>query len=142
MDSDIKRLQSTIGDLISIGNSMYDPNTGSMTATVSSQNNQLMDKKTQLAMEIQEQEAVIRRVDRDFADVRDQLPETLPNKSLHVLEDYTLAIVSISYLFMLIIALHTYVLHSSDNFLSALGKGLGYSILLTLISGMILYYMC
>ena len=93
-------------------------------------------------MEIQEQEAVIRRVDRDFADVRDQLPETLPNKSLHVLEDYTLAIVSISYLFMLIIALHTYVLHSSDNFLSALGKGLGYSILLTLISGMILYYMC
>ena len=141
-DPDIARLQATITDLITIGNSMYDPTTGSMTAEVTSRNKELMEKKTQLATEIKKQEAIINRTNRDFTDVRDQLPETMPNKSLYLIEDYTLVIMSIAYLFMTVVALHTYVLYSPDNWVSALGKGLFYSFILTFISGAILYYLC
>lgn len=141
-DPDIARLQATITDLITIGNSMYDPTTGSITAQNTSRNKELMDKKTQLTNQIKEQEAIINRTNRDFTDTRDQLPETMPNKTLHFIEDYTLVIMCISYLFMIVVALHTYVLYSPDNWVSALGKGLVYSFILTLISGMILYYLC
>jgi len=141
-DPDIARLQATITDLITIGNSMYDPTTGSMTAEVTSRNKELTEKKTKLTNEIKKQEAIINRTNRDFTDVRDQLPETIPNKRFHLIEDYTLVMMSIAYLFMIVVALQTYVLYSPDNWVSALGKGLFYSFILTLISGAFLYYLC
>ena len=139
-DPDIVRLQATITDLIAIGNSMYDPTTGSVTAGVISRNKELSDKKTKIENEIKEQEAIINRSNRDFTDVRDELPETLPNKSLHFMEDYTIVILCISYFFMIIVALHIYVMHSTDQWTTSLLWGLFYSFLLTLISGMLLYY--
>ena len=101
-----------------------------------------MAKKNQLREEIKQQEALINRSNRDFTDVRDELPETMPKKSLHFIEDYTLVIMCIAYLFMIVVGLHTYVIQSAENWLTALGMGLFYSFLLTLISGMLLYYMC
>ena len=139
-DPDITRLQATITDLITIGNSMYDPTSGSVTADVRARNSELSEKKTKIENEIKEQEAIINRSNRDFTDVRDELPETLPNKSLHFIEDYTLVILCISYFFMIMVALHIYVLHSTEQWTTALLRGLFYSFLLTLISGMILYY--
>jgi hypothetical protein len=139
-DQDITRLQSTITDLIAIGNSMYDPTTGSVTADVLLRNRELSEKKTKIQNEIKEQEAIINRSNRDFTDVRDQLPETLPNQSLHFIEDYTLVILCISYFFMILIALHIYVMYSTEQWTTALLRGVFYSFLLTLLSGMILYY--
>jgi len=139
-DLDITRLQATITDLIAIGNSMYDPITGSMTTEVASRNKELSEKKEKIQNEIKEQESIINRTNRDFTDVRDQLPETLPNKSLHFIEDYTIVILCISYLFMIIVALHIYVVYSTETLATALLRGLLYSVLLTFISGMILYY--
>ena len=141
-DPDITRLQATITDLIAVGNSMYDPTTGSITAGVVARNNELIEKKMKIQNEIKEQEAIINRSNRDFTDVRDQLPETLPNKSLHFIEDYTIVILCISYFFMIIVALHVYVMYSTEMWTIALLRGLFYSFLLTLISGMILYYIC
>jgi len=141
-DPDIARFQATITDLITIGNSMYDPTTGSMTAEVASRNKELQEKKTQLQEQIKQQEAIINRSNRDFTDVRDQLPETLPKKTLNFIEDYTLIIVCISYLFMVVVALQTYVMYSPENFLTAIGKGVSYSLILTLIFGALLYYLC
>jgi hypothetical protein len=139
-DQDITRLQSTITDLIAIGNSMYDPTTGSVTADVLSRNRELSEKKMKIQNEIKEQEAIINRSNRDFTDVRDQLPETLPNQSLHFIEDYTIVILCISYFFMILVALHIYVMYSTEQWTVALLRGLFYSFLLTLLSGMILYY--
>jgi len=141
-DPDIARFQATITDLITIGNSMYDPTTGSMTAEVASRNKELQEKKTQIQEQIKQQEAIINRSNRDFTDVRDQLPETLPKKTLNFIEDYTLIIVCISYLFMVVVALQTYVMYSPENFLTAIGKGVSYSLILTLIFGALLYYLC
>jgi hypothetical protein len=81
-------------------------------------------------------------VNRDFTDVRDQLPETIPDKKLHFIEDYTLVILGISYLFMILIALHTYVLKSEEAWTMSLLRGLMYSIPISLIVGMIIYYIC
>jgi hypothetical protein len=139
-DADITRLQSTITDLIAIGNSMYDPTVGSVTADVLSRNKELTEKKIKIQNEIKEQEAIINRSNRDFTDVRDQLPETLPNQSLHFIEDYTIVILCISYFFMLLIALHIYMMYSTEQWTVALLRGIFYSFLLTLLSGMILYY--
>jgi hypothetical protein len=139
-DADITRLQATITDLIAIGNSMYDPTTGSVTADVRARNNELSEKKEKIQNEIKEQEAIINRSNRDFTDVRDELPETLPNKSLHFIEDYTIVILCISYFFMIVVALHIYIMYSTESFTTSLLRGLLYSFLLTLISGMILYY--
>ena len=141
-DQDITRLQATITDLISIGNSMYNPTTGSVTTDIMSRNKELNEKKMKIQDEIKEQESIINRTNRDFTDVRDQLPETLPTQSLHFIEDYTIVILCISYFFMIIVALHIYVMNSAESFVTAMLRGLLYSFLLTLISGMILYYIC
>jgi hypothetical protein len=39
-----------------------------------------------------------------------------------------------------VVALHIYVMHSTEQWTSSLPWGLFYSFMLTLISGMILYY--
>ena len=141
-DPDITRLQATITDLIAIGNSMYDPTTGSMTSEVAVRNRELTEKKMKIQQDIKEQEAIINRSNRDFMDVKEQSPEASSTKSLHFIEDYTLVILCISYFFMLVVALHVYVMYSTESFVMALARGLFYSFLLTLISGMILYYIC
>jgi len=141
-DPDITRLKATITDLIAVGSSMYDPTAGSMTSDALSRNNELTVKKESLDAEIKEQESIVNRVNRDFTDVRDQLPETIPDKRLHFIEDYTLVILGISYLFMILIALHTYVLKSEEAWTMSLLRGLMYSIPISLIVGMIIYYIC
>jgi hypothetical protein len=139
-DPDISRLQATITNLLTIGDNMYSPVSGSVTKDVRSRNNELSEKKAKIENEIKEQEAIINRSNRDFTDVRNELPEKIPNKSLHFIEDYTLVILCISYFFMIIVALHIYVMHSTEQWTSSLPWGLFYSFLLTLISGMLLYY--
>lgn len=139
-DPDITRLQATITNLLTIGDKMYNPVSGSVTKDVIARNNELLEKKAKIDNDIEEQQAIISRLDRDFTDVRNELPEKIPNKSLHFIEDYTLVILCISYFFMIIVALHIYVMHSTEKWTSSLPWGLFYSVLLTLISGMLLYY--
>jgi hypothetical protein len=141
-DPDITRLKATITDLIAVGSSMYDPTAGSMTSDALSRNTELTAKKESLDEEIKKQESIVNRANRDFTDVRNQLPETIPDKRLHFIEDYTLVILGISYLFMILIALHTYVLKSEEAWTMSLHRGLMYSVLISLIMGMIVYYIC
>jgi chromosome segregation ATPase len=54
------------------------------------QNAYLKQKKAELVSSIEQHE-------RDFVDMRDALPEVLPNTSLHTLDDYTLWILILSY---------------------------------------------
>ena len=141
--TDINKLKDNISNSLTVGNSMYGPyGHVAVTSEVDNRTTELNARKSGLKDKIKEQEAIIRRSDRDFTDVRNTLPETIPTKSYHVLEDYSLLILSISYLFMLIIGLHTYVALSTDTFASALIRGLFYSLMLTLISAALLYYFC
>jgi chromosome segregation ATPase len=54
------------------------------------QNIELQQKKAELIASIEQHE-------RDFIDLRDALPEVLPNTSVHVLDDYTMWVLVLSY---------------------------------------------
>lgn len=54
------------------------------------QNIELQQKKAELIASIEQHE-------RDFVDLRDALPEVLPNTSVHVLDDYTMWVLVLSY---------------------------------------------
>jgi hypothetical protein len=139
--SDIDSFKTTISDSLIAGANLFVSQPG-ITSEVNMRTTELIAKKNKLNEDIKKQEAVIRRSERDFIDVRDTLPETIPNKKFHFLEDYTLVFLLISYLFMLAIALHTYVFTYDGVWTSALLKGGFYSLITTLLFGMILYYIC
>ena len=98
------------------------------------------DKK-ELEQELGKQHQLIQTSNRDFSDVKDTLPETQPEKFLYFIEDYTLAILSMSYLILVIavIAFRTYL--SSDTWKTFLESLVGASIF-TIFACMLLYYLC
>lgn len=141
--TDIASLKQNITDSLLVGKAAYGPyGHAEVTKDVSDRTAELTKRKDKLREDIQKQEAVINRSDRDFTDVRDTLPETLPNNRFRFMEDYTLVFLLIAYLFMMVVALHVYVTYSPEPWSTALVYGLFYSIMITLFAGLILYYMC
>jgi hypothetical protein len=139
--TDIASLKQNITDSLIVGNSMYGPyGQSTIISEVNLRTSELKNKKKTLEDKQKALDGIINRSNRDFTDLRDTLPETIPTSRFNFLEDYTLVLLCISYLFMIIVALHTYVLYSEESWVTALLRGLLYSILLTLLSGMILYY--
>ena len=90
--------------------------------------------------EVEKGEAVIERSNRDFSDVRDTLPETQTKKTLHFIEDYTLAILTIAYLFMIIAVIYVYTANAEIK-LVAFGKASVGSLILTVFLFVLLYYL-
>jgi len=101
----------------------------------------LEKEKDELEHEIGKQHQRIQTSNRDFSDVKDTLPETQPEKFLYFIEDYTLAILSMSYLILVIaiISFRTYL--SSDTWGTFLESLVGCSIF-TIFAFMLLYYLC
>lgn len=101
----------------------------------------LEKEKDELEQEIGKQHQHIQTSNRDFSDVKDTLPETQPDKFLYFIEDYTLAILSMSYLILVIavISFRTYL--SSDAWTTFLESFVGASIF-TIFAFMLLYYLC
>lgn len=98
-DSDF--LRASIGNSLHMGDSMFGEfGYADVSKQVDDRNAELKRKKEALKRSIDKNEAIITRSGRDFTDVKDSLPETLPNTTLHVIEDYTVAVVLVSYLFM------------------------------------------
>ena len=60
----------------------------------------MKSKKEKLVKEVEKNEAIIERSDRDFSDVNDTIPQPYPKRVLNFAEDYTLAALVIAYLFM------------------------------------------
>jgi hypothetical protein len=137
INDQLTKVRAAINELFVIGNSLFSTNNGGGANYVKDQNTILEAKKNKLLDISKRQQSDINRYNRDFIDTK---PETIENKRFHVLEDYTLVFLCISYLFMLLVGLHTYVFHSDEPFTTALFKGLLYAFILTMLSGMMLYY--
>lgn len=116
------------------------PTTGT-TSNSSLQTTQLKTRKKDLIRDLKKKETIINRSNRDFSDVKDATPENLPKKTLHVVEDYTMAILVMSYLFMVIAAVYLYTITSTEP-MSAMLRGIGYAIVTSLFAWMGLYYIC
>lgn len=140
--NDIDFLKSGIEDTLHTGDAMFGSfGPADITKDVKQRNSDLEKKKEDLKTDISKKEAIIERNNRDFSDVKQALPEQETPKSLHFIEDYTLAFLSIAYFFMLVVCIYLYTI-SSNDMLPAFGKALLMGVFATIFSGMILYYLC
>ena len=141
LKDDIDSLKNdTIPNALIMGDNMFgQAGYKAITNQVKDRNTDLKRKKETLSKEIEKGEAIIQRSDRDFNDVYNTVPNPQPKKGLHFIEDYTLAILVISYIFMLITIIYIYV-STSELIWIALGKAIIGSILLSMFLFMLLFY--
>ena len=133
-------LRASIGNSLHMGDSMFGEfGYADVSKQVSDRNAELKRKKNALKKSIDKNEATITRSGRDFTDVKDSLPETLPDTTLHVIEDYTVAVVLISYLFM-VLSFIFYYTSQAAVFTTGLFQSVLGSVLVTIIIGMIFNY--
>ena len=98
--------------------------------------------------DIDKKEAIIERSNRDFSDVKDTIPEIQKKTYINFIEDYTLASVVTSYLFMIISVIYIYTLKSYElsskdsytSWVSPLLQSIIGSSFLTCFMYIILYY--
>jgi hypothetical protein len=141
LHKDIESLSGTTVDTLSMGDAMFGQfGHNEITKQVKDRNNELKGKKDNLVNEVEKGEAIIDRSNRDFSDVKDTLPKPLPQKTLRFVEDYTLAILSISYLFMIIAIIYIYT-SMSDKKILGFFQAIISSVLLTVFLFMVLFYL-
>lgn len=140
LEQDIIALAGVSGDSLTMGDTMFGQfGYNNIGEQVKSRNIELKKKKEQLLLDVEKGEAIIERSNRDFADVHDTIQEPQPKKALHFIEDYTLVILVISYIFMIITIIYIYT-DISEIKLVAFGKSIVGSILLSMFLFMFLFY--
>jgi hypothetical protein len=111
---DMEQEATIFNDLVLSGDNIFGTTThDSKMAEIQKRNEELKDMKANLQADIDKNESAAERADRDFVDSRESLPDTLPKKTLHVIEDYTLATALLTYIFMALAFLYVYVVASS-----------------------------
>lgn len=141
IENDIRGLSGSVMDSLSMGDTMFGQyGYSDIAKQVKARNQDLNMKKDKLVKEIEEGEAIIERTNRDFEDEYKTVSRPQSKKMLHFIEDWTVAILIISYLFMIIAAV--YILTSiSDNKILTFGKLFVGSILFSMFMFMILFYL-
>ena len=142
LKEDIASLRANVRDSLAVGESMFGSYGHSdITKQIRDRNDDLTNKKENLIQDINTKESIIERANRDFTDVKRTLPEKQPKKILHFIEDYTLAVLSISYLFMLCIGIYYFSIKSKGEFNSSdFTQALMNSAILSVVVGVVLYY--
>ena len=114
LHDDTIMLRAHVHDSLLMGNVVYSKHGDEITKQVKDRNDELKVKKEHIMNDIDKKEAIVERSNRDFSDIKDTLPEKQPTTYIHFMEDYTLAVLVISYLFMIISVIYLYVLKSYD----------------------------
>lgn len=141
LQQDITSLSGSVMDSLTMGDTMFGQfGYNDIAKQVKVRNEELKNKKDILITTVEKNEAIIERSNRDFSDVKDTIPEPMPKKTLHFIEDWTLAILSIAYLFMIIAIIYVYT-SISDKKLVAFFQSLIGSLILTLFLFMVLFYL-
>jgi len=137
---DSEFLRASIGNSLHMGDSMFGEfGYADVSKQVNDRNAELKRKKETLKKAIDKNDAIISRSGRDFTDVKDSLPETLPNSTLNVLEDYTVAVVLVAYLFMAI-TIMSYYTSQAAVFATGLFQSLLGFVFITITIAMIFNY--
>ena len=141
LKQDISALQANITDSLMTGDSMFGSmGNGTITKQVDMRNDDLKKKKDTLSATIRKNEAIIERSSRDFSDVKDTVPEPQKKRIQHDLEDYTLALLVFSYLFMSLSVVYLYTIMNGGSMV-ALFKGLAGGALVSAFLFMVLFFM-
>jgi hypothetical protein len=143
LQSDIDSLRTNVMDSLSLGDTIFGQfGHNEVSSQLKNRNDDLKLQVDSLMKEIDKNQAIIDRSNRDFIDVKHTLPEKQPKKILHFIEDYTMALLAISYLFMLFIGIYYYSVITGVFETSKLLQAIGYSGLLSMLVGVVLYYIC
>jgi hypothetical protein len=141
LQKDIESLTSSVQDSLVMGDSMFGQyGYQDVADQVKDRNKDLKGKKEKLVKEVEKGEAIIGKANRDFSDVKDSIPQPQSTKTLHFIEDYTLAFLTLAYLFMVIAGIYVFTI-ISENKLVAFGKSFVASLFLTMFLFMLLYYL-
>ena len=113
--------------------------TNNVTTFVKQRQNEIQTKVKDLKKEIDRKYQIIQTQDRDFTDYLDKGEKTNESKLLSV-EDYTLFVFLISYLFMACMFIYTYTYMAEPIAMTQqFAKALGLTTLVTIIGAMIFY---
>jgi hypothetical protein len=140
LQNDLTMLRGNILNSLMMGDSIFgEAGSNAIRNEVKERNTKLKEERDQLRTDIDKKEAIIQKNNRDFSDVKDTLPEVQPKQRLHVIEDYTVAFLTISYLFMAI-AFITYYTSNSSEKLNAFFRALLIVSTISLVLLLLLYY--
>jgi hypothetical protein len=140
LNKDIESLQALVADSLVMGDNIFGKaGPAEIAKQIQARHKELVVKKEHLKKEIDKKEAIVERSNRDFEDVKERIPDPQPKKVLNVLEDYTMAFLVISYLFMILAGIYVFT-SIADLKLIAFFKALGGSVFLTIFMFMVMYY--
>jgi len=141
LQNDIMHNVSSINDLLFTGDTLFvtqndSASNVSIANEMKKRSEELVAKETELRDENHKKMQIITTRNRDFSD---HIDTTNDSKILSI-EDYTMFVFVISYLFAICIFIYTYTyMGTNDNKLYAFLKALFISVIITLIGGLIFY---
>ena len=139
VQEDITTLRSQITNALILGDSIVNQSGGTkISSYVQKQIDDLTSKKEEIYDDILEKERLVHASNRDFSDAT---PVNEPKTVLRMIEDYTVAILFLSYLFMLLMAMYWYVLQSS-SVMKGIAEAIIGGFFFSIFSFMVLYYVC
>jgi hypothetical protein len=143
LKDDIKQILGKTNNALIMGDTVFtvQENEKGIIKDLKDRINVLEQEKKELEQEIDKQHQLVQTSNRDFSDVKDTIPETQPERFLHFIEDYTIAILAIAYLIMLLAGISFRTFLSSDKAKTFLESLVG-SIIFTIFAFMLLYYLC
>jgi hypothetical protein len=139
---DIRELSAKVMDTLYIGDSLYYANANSgILKQVQEANIEIKKKHKTVSEELQKNDAIIERAERDFTDLKDELPEKLEDNKINLVEDYTLLFLFISYIFMLIACIYLYTQITTDEISIMITKIIIGAAFISMFFMMLLYYL-
>jgi hypothetical protein len=136
---DITTLRSQITNALTLGDNVVHQSGGKkISSYVTGQITDLESRKKEIYNDIIEKERLVHASNRDFSDSN---PVEEQKTALRVIEDHTVAILFLSYLFMLIMAMYWYVLRSPSMIKGIVEANIG-GFFFSIFSFMVLYYVC
>lgn len=100
-------------------------------------NTELLNQNSVLEHDMKQKHAQQESANRDFADESSSHPAT--DRTIHVIEDYTVAVLTVAYLFMVLMGILSYTM-SAEIKITAFFKALFGAALITVFMMMFMYY--
>jgi len=129
-------------DMLSTGDSFFGTSAStSAIEDVKSRNKELKQKLADTQASIDKYTAIVERSERDFIDEKDAAPEMIQDRFVHVLDDYTLLVLAISYAFVVLAGALSYMASNSYSITSivvSLVAAAAISLFLTILALIIL----
>jgi hypothetical protein len=117
-------------DMIAAGDKFYGSSANStVIAEVAARNKDLQATLESLQKDTKKLKGSTERHERDFLDVRAALPEQLPTQRLNVLDDYTMLLLTVSYLVMALSIVFYYAQVNNYTITSILGGTIGMALI-------------